>query len=113
MMAKADELRNALARVDRNGDGLLNFDEFKSGLRGLGVQLPDQELVKIWHEASSQEGGVPAGRPTFQGPLPGDEPPQHCTRTLPRWFQRPAGARECDAHVPGNRCRAALTFDAI
>ena len=52
MMAKADELRNALARVDRNGDGLLNFDEFKRGLRGLGVQLPDQELVKIWHEAS-------------------------------------------------------------
>ena len=71
MIAKADELREALSRVDRNGDGLLNFDEFKSGLRGLGVQLPDKELVKIWHEASSEEGATPAGKPTFQGPLPG------------------------------------------
>jgi hypothetical protein len=97
MMAKADELRNALARVDRNGDGLLNFDEFKRGLRGLGVQLPDQELVKIWHEASSQEVGKPAGRPTFQGPLPGDEPPQHSIRNACRCPR----ARRAGAICPG------------
>ena len=74
MIAKADELRSALTRVDRNGDGLLNFEEFKSGLRDLSVQLPDHELVKIWHEASSQEGGKPAGRPTLHTQLQGEKP---------------------------------------
>ena len=85
MIAKADELRSALTRVDRNGDGLLNFEEFKSGLRDLSVQLLDHELVKIWHEASSQEGGKPAGRPTFHTPLPGEKPPRQRKHTQRCW----------------------------
>ena len=38
LASRADELRDALSRSDRNGDGLLNFDEFKSGLHELGVR---------------------------------------------------------------------------
>ncbi len=61
------ELRTALTRVDRNGDGLLNFDEFKSGIKGLGVQLPEAELQKIWQEASMEPFQArPAGQTAFQ-----------------------------------------------
>ena len=63
--------RHQRRRSCRNGDGLLNFDEFKSGLRDLGVQLPDTELVSIWHEASSGEGSKPAGIATLQRQIPG------------------------------------------
>ena len=63
----------------RNGDGLLNFDEFKRGIRDLGVHLPDAELVSIWQEASCGEGFEPAGVPTFQGALPGCSHRQDCT----------------------------------
>jgi len=55
----------------RNGDGLLNFDEFKRGLRDLGVKLPDAELVSIWKEASSGDcAGKPAGKTAGRPTLP-------------------------------------------
>ena len=88
----------------RNGDGLLNFDEFKRGIRDLGVQLPDAELVSIWQEASSGEGSQPAGVPTFQGPLPGcfyrqrasvaEQNKNKSTRPPPSCFRTCGRARE-------------------
>ena len=97
-MERANELRNALARVDRNGDGLLNFDEFKSGLRDLGVALPEQEIAKIWHEASNGSSSIyanakAAGRPTLQSTsLPEvqeTEGPRSTKRTIKTHEQTP------------------------
>mmetsp|Transcript_35554 Transcript_35554/g.111231 ORF Transcript_35554/g.111231 Transcript_35554/m.111231 type:complete len:638 (-) Transcript_35554:1557-3470(-) len=52
-----DKLRSALSSVDRDGDGLLNFKEFRKGLEEIGISLKDDEISSIWKEASqfSQE----------------------------------------------------------
>jgi Ca2+-binding EF-hand superfamily protein len=79
------KLRTALTRVDRNGDGLLNFDEFKSGIKELGVQLPEAELVKIWQEASMEPFQArPAGQTAFQCSLDGN----NCQRSAKKLVKK-------------------------
>ncbi|EKX47343.1 hypothetical protein GUITHDRAFT_106791 [Guillardia theta CCMP2712] len=41
-----DKLRSALSSVDRDGDGLLNFKEFRKGLEEIGISLKDDEITK-------------------------------------------------------------------
>ena len=51
--AQAEELKKAFAVMDTNGDGVVNKDELKSLLKGLGEDVNDEvvdEMIKMADE---------------------------------------------------------------
>lgn len=55
---KFSTLAAAFRSFDKNGDGQINRDEFMRGLRQSGVDLPKDQMLRLWQMADEDESGV-------------------------------------------------------
>lgn len=44
-----DGIRRVFALVDRNEDGIIDFEELKSGLKSIGDQMNDDDILEMMH----------------------------------------------------------------
>jgi Ca2+-binding EF-hand superfamily protein len=58
MMKKHSTLVAAFRSFDKNGDGQINRGEFIAGLKQTGVDLPKEQLNRLWEMADEDQSGV-------------------------------------------------------
>ena len=56
--AGARELKQEFARVDRDRNGRVNFDEFKQLMQGLDAEMSEEELRIGFHEVDADRDGL-------------------------------------------------------
>jgi Ca2+-binding EF-hand superfamily protein len=52
-----DYVINLMKRLDKNGDGVLCFDEFRSGLEGMDIHLTEQEVHTMVRKFDHNQDG--------------------------------------------------------
>jgi len=56
--ADLEELQQDFARVDRNGDGHVNYEEFKELLEGLEAGMTEEEMQIGFRELDTNRDGL-------------------------------------------------------
>lgn len=58
MKTKFKTIMTAFRSFDKNGDGCVNKSEFFAGVKGSGVDLPKDQLERLWRMADEDNSGV-------------------------------------------------------
>jgi Ca2+-binding EF-hand superfamily protein len=59
MANKSDiELRNFFTQIDKDGDNLIDFNDFKTLLKGLDNRLTDRDILEVLSVSDADEDGA-------------------------------------------------------